>query len=51
MIFSAFGDIFEDFFGFGTTGKRKSRARAGSDLRFDLKISFQEAAFGKRDGN
>jgi molecular chaperone DnaJ len=46
-IFSAFGDIFEDFFGFGTSGKRRSRARAGSDLRFDLKISFQEAAFGK----
>jgi molecular chaperone DnaJ len=46
-IFSAFGDIFEDFFGFGTTSKRRSRARAGADLRYDLKISFHEAAFGK----
>ena len=46
-IFSAFGDIFEDFFGFGTTGRRRSRARPGADLRYDLKISFRDAAFGK----
>lgn len=46
-IFSAFGDIFEDFFGFGTTYKRRTRARPGADLRYDLKISFYDAAFGK----
>jgi molecular chaperone DnaJ len=46
-IFSAFGDIFEDFFGFGTTHRRGTRARPGADLRYDLKISFYEAAFGK----
>jgi molecular chaperone DnaJ len=46
-IFSAFGDIFEDFFGFGTTGRTRSRARAGTDLRYDLKISFHDSAFGK----
>ena len=46
-IFSAFGDVFEDFFGFGTTDKRRSRVRPGADLRYDLKISFYEAAFGK----
>jgi len=46
-IFSAFGDIFEDFFGFGTSYKRRTKARAGADLRYDLKISFHEAAFGK----
>jgi molecular chaperone DnaJ len=46
-IFSAFGDIFEDFFGFGTTNRRKTRARPGADLRYDLRISFVEAAFGK----
>jgi molecular chaperone DnaJ len=46
-IFSAFGDIFEDFFGIGTTGRRRSRARPGSDLRYDMKISFRDAAFGK----
>jgi molecular chaperone DnaJ len=46
-IFSAFGDIFEDFFGFGTTHRRRTRVRPGADLRYDLKISFYEAAFGK----
>jgi molecular chaperone DnaJ len=46
-IFSTFGDIFEDFFGFGTSQKRRSRARAGADLRYDFKISFYDAAFGK----
>ncbi len=47
-IFSAFGDVFEDFFGFGTTrGGRRGRPRPGADLRYDLKISFSEAAFGK----
>ena len=48
-IFSAFGDIFEDFFGFGTTYKRRTKARPGADLRYDLKISFYDAAFGKED--
>ena len=46
-IFSTFGNIFEDFFGFGTTQRRRTRARQGADLRYDLKISFYEAAFGK----
>jgi molecular chaperone DnaJ len=46
-IFSAFGDIFEDFFGFGTGQRRRARARPGADLRYDLKISFLDAAFGK----
>jgi len=45
--FSTFGDIFEDFFGFGTTHRRRTRARPGADLRYDMKISFYEAAFGK----
>ncbi|HDQ03715.1 MAG TPA: molecular chaperone DnaJ [Deltaproteobacteria bacterium] len=46
-IFSHFGDIFEDFFSFGNT-KSRSRyyTRAGADLRYDLKISFIDAAFG-----
>lgn len=45
-IFSSFGDIFDDFFGFG--GRRRSRtaARRGADLRYDLPISFMDAAFG-----
>jgi molecular chaperone DnaJ len=46
-IFSSFGDIFEDFFGF-SSGRRRSgnRARRGSDLRYDLSLDFMEAAFG-----
>jgi molecular chaperone DnaJ len=46
-IFSAFGDIFEDFFGFGTSPRQRTKARQGVDLRYDLKISFCDAAFGK----
>src|SRR4030043_1562730 len=46
-IFSTFGDIFEDFFGFGTTQRRRTRMRPGADLRYDMKITFYEAAFGK----
>ena len=46
-IFSSFGDIFEDFFGFGS-GRRSGRSRGhrGSDLRYDLTLSFMDAAFG-----
>ncbi|HOF04366.1 MAG TPA: molecular chaperone DnaJ [Syntrophales bacterium] len=46
-IFSSFGDIFGDIFGFGN-GRSRSRtsARGGADLRYDLQISFMEAAFG-----
>ncbi len=46
-IFTSFGDIFEDIFGFNT-GRSRSRKmqRAGADLRYDLKISFSDAAFG-----
>ncbi len=47
-IFSTFSDIFEDFFGFGTGSRRRrqSHAQPGQDLRYDLTISFEEAAFG-----
>jgi molecular chaperone DnaJ len=48
-IFTNFSDIFEDVFGFGNArgrGRSRSAARAGADLRYDLKISFLEAAFG-----
>jgi molecular chaperone DnaJ len=40
-----FGDIFSSFFG-GAGASRKSKVRAGKDLRYDLEISFEEAAFG-----
>jgi molecular chaperone DnaJ len=46
-IFSSFGDIFEDFFGFSSRrGASRSRAQRGADLRYDLSLSFVEAAFG-----
>jgi len=45
-IFSSFGDIFEDFFGFGAGRRSRSRTQKGADLRYDLKLSFMEAAFG-----
>jgi molecular chaperone DnaJ len=40
-IFSAFGDLFGDFF--GRPGRRASR---GSDLKVDLGLSFAEAVWG-----
>lgn len=46
-IFSSFGDIFEEAFGFGRTKTRpRTMARAGADLRYDLTISFMDAAQG-----
>jgi len=45
-IFSSFGGIFEDLFGFGTGRRTRSRAQQGADLRYDLKLSFMESAFG-----
>ena len=39
-----FGDIFGEFFGTGTT-RRHARSR-GEDLRYNLEISFEDAAFG-----
>ena len=45
--FGGFGDIFEMFFGGG--GRRGPMGpRRGSDLQYDLYITFEEAAFGVR---
>lgn len=46
-IFSSFNDIFGEFFGFGPGRARKQTGIPGSDLRYDLAITFEEAAFGK----
>ena len=47
-----FSDIFEDFFGdFGGGGRRsnkRSSSNRGSDLRYDLSISLEEAYLGKK---
>ena len=45
-IFSSFGDIFEDFFGFSSRRRSRSRAMPGADLRYDMNLDFMEAAFG-----
>ena len=51
-IFQDFHDIFGDFFGFedlfGGAGGRRSRNRVqrGADLRYDMTLSFEEAANG-----
>jgi molecular chaperone DnaJ len=37
------GDLFGDFFG---GGRGRGRSRRGQDLRYDLEITFEEAAFG-----
>ena len=47
-----FSDIFEDFFGDFGGGSRRSNKRSssnrGSDLRYDLTISLEEAYLGKK---
>lgn len=44
-VFGAFGDIFGEFFGFGG-GARGPRPRGGADLRYNLDVTFAEAANG-----
>ena len=47
-IFSAFGDIFGDIFGGGFGGGfgRRKQQGQGSDLRYDMEITLEEAATG-----
>ena len=47
-IFADFGDILGDFFGLGDAFGRRSRSspRRGSDLRYNLDLTFSEAVFG-----
>ncbi|MGH2538677.1 MAG: molecular chaperone DnaJ [Candidatus Promineifilaceae bacterium] len=44
--FGSVADIFEEFFGGFGARRPRSGPRRGSDLRFDLTISFEEAVFG-----
>jgi molecular chaperone DnaJ len=41
-----FGDIFGEMFNMGSRGGRASRAQRGRDIRFDLRLEFEEAVFG-----
>jgi len=48
-VFADFSDILGDIFGFGDffgTGRRGSRVQRGADLRYDIELTFEEAAFG-----
>jgi len=51
-IFADFEDLFggffnlEDLFGLGGGRRHRARVRRGSDLRYDMEISFEEAARG-----
>jgi molecular chaperone DnaJ len=45
--FGGIGDIFEEFFGFGTGSRSRQRGpRRGNDLQYDLEIDLEEAVFG-----
>jgi molecular chaperone DnaJ len=44
--FGGFGDIFDAFFGGVTATGRRAGPQQGSDLSYNLTISFEEAAFG-----
>jgi molecular chaperone DnaJ len=45
--FSGFGDIFDAFFGGGAgAGTRHGRPAVGADLRYDIRITLQEAVTG-----
>jgi molecular chaperone DnaJ len=47
-VFGDFSDILGDFFGFGDifSSRRRGGASPGSDLRYELKLKLEEAAFG-----
>jgi molecular chaperone DnaJ len=49
-IFDQFQDIFGDFFGFegvaGRGARGGARAQRGADLRYDMRLTFEEAAAG-----
>ena len=50
-VFSDFSDILGDIFGFGDLfggGRRGGRVQRGADLRYDLELSFEDAAFGTK---
>jgi molecular chaperone DnaJ len=45
--FGGFSDIFDAFFGGAMGGQaRRTRPQTGSDLRYDLRITFEEAVLG-----
>ena len=45
-IFSSFGDIFGDLFGFGGQQRRRGGGQRGADLRYEMTIEFVDAVKG-----
>jgi molecular chaperone DnaJ len=41
-----FGDLFGEMFNMGGGNRRASRQQRGRDLKFDMKLEFEEAVFG-----
>ncbi|HEX4155962.1 MAG TPA: molecular chaperone DnaJ [Acidobacteriaceae bacterium] len=41
-----FGDLFGEMFNMGGRSQRASRAQRGRDLKFDMRLEFEEAVFG-----
>ncbi len=41
-----FGDVFSEFFGGGGTRRSSSRGQPGSDLSYNMDLTFEQAAFG-----
>jgi molecular chaperone DnaJ len=41
-----FGDLFGEMFNMGGQGRRPSRQQRGRDLKFDMRLEFEEAVFG-----
>ncbi len=44
--FEGFGDIFDAFFGGASRGRRRRGPLRGGDLRYNLRLTFEEAIFG-----
>ncbi|MEX0782738.1 MAG: molecular chaperone DnaJ [Dehalococcoidia bacterium] len=44
--FEGFGDIFDQFFGGASRGRRRRGPVRGADLRYNLRLTFEEAIFG-----
>jgi molecular chaperone DnaJ len=44
--FGSFGDIFDAFFGGTQAGARRGHPLAGADLRYDLRVTLEEAVTG-----
>ena len=48
-IFSSFGDLFDEFFGFGSRTGQRTRARKGNSLRYDLEMTLEDAFAGREE--